>query len=199
MKQIKYWLPLLCCVLLLLCFTIHREPVSAECTTDDFEMKLFTTKTTWRTDEAIKIWATLKYVGDSKDITIFYAPPYMNFCISGEDEFYGGGLAITILDHTTLKRGKLYSFDYNKAGAYDGNAPDADFWKEFYEDPELHLPAGTYTISVSGAFDLAEDINEGSGLYCEMAAYTGMNPPHARRISARLPEKIRHPVGRTCQ
>ena len=32
-----------------------------------------------------------------------------------------------------------------------------------------------------------------------LTAYTGMNPPRARRISARLPEKICHPTGRVRQ
>ncbi|HEY9061384.1 MAG TPA: hypothetical protein VIO64_12900 [Pseudobacteroides sp.] len=51
---------------------------------------------------------------------------------------------------------KLYSYDYVKSGGYSADDPKADFWKAFYNEKDLYLPEGDYTITVGGAFSLTD-------------------------------------------
>ena len=50
--------------------------------TNDFTLKLYTDNSVYSTDEAIKIWATLEYVGDENSITIWHGDPYIVFSIT---------------------------------------------------------------------------------------------------------------------
>ena len=39
-----------------------------------------------------------------------------------------------------------------KSGGWSGEDPDAAFYMDFFEDPELHLPAGTWDITAYASF-----------------------------------------------
>lgn len=143
--------------------------ISAEATENDFCLKLFADKDTYRSDEAIQIWATLEYVGDEDTITIWHGEPYVVFSITDGADFNTGGVVEDILTSTELQKGRQYHFDYVKSGGYDATAPDADFWNQFYQEEALKLPAGTYTVSVAGAFYLSKELlSTEQGPSCEL-------------------------------
>lgn len=125
-----------------------------------FEMELYSDKQTYKTTDKIKIWATLKYIGNNSEVKIWHGDPYISFYISDEKKFNIGGIVDTILRFTTLEKDKLYEFDYVKNGGYSSDDPDADFWKKFYEEKDLYLPEGEYSIKVGGAFSLTENPEE---------------------------------------
>ena len=126
-----------------------------------FELELYSDKQLYKTTDKIKIWATLKYIGSNSQIKIWHGDPYISFFISDGKDFNIGGIINTILTSTTLDKDKVYSFDYSKNGGYSSNDPKADFWKKFYEEKDLYLPEGEYTIKVGGAFSLTEPPSEG--------------------------------------
>jgi hypothetical protein len=67
---------------------------------------------------------------------------------------------------TVLEKGELYYFNYQKSGSYDANV---EFWEKFYDEEDLLLPVGEYTITVHGAFSLTEKVVDSqSGLLCEL-------------------------------
>jgi hypothetical protein len=132
-----------------------------------FEMRLFTNKEVYRRDEAIMIWASLEYVGADESVTIWSADPYMVFSISDGADFQIVGLVNEIWKTTKLKRGETYSYSYFKSGAHNESAADADYWEAFYNERDLILPPGEYTVTVAGSFSLSEDGNSPSGLWCE--------------------------------
>lgn len=134
-------------------------PMEAETTEHDFCLKLYADSRIYRTDEAIQIWATLEYVGDEESVTIWHGDPYIVFSITDGADFHVSGFVHDILTSTVLEKGEQYQFDYVKSGGYDTLASDADFWEKFYQENDLKLPAGTYTISASGAFYLSEDLS----------------------------------------
>ena len=137
--------------------------------TNDFTLKLYTDNSVYSTDEAIKIWATLEYVGDENSITIWHGDPYIVFSITDGADFYISDFIHDILTSTVLEKGEQYRFDYVKSGGWDTEGPDADFWENFFQEEELKLPAGTYTISVDGEFYLSEDIlSAEKGPSCEL-------------------------------
>ena len=138
------------------------------CDANNFEMNLYSDKKEYTTKEKIKIWGTLKYVGNSKTIKIWHGLPYMGYTITDGKDFETKEMMLTILKTTILEKSKLYNFNYQKTGYYDSDAPDADFWKKFYEEEDLLLPEGEYTIKFAGGFSLSEDLKEESGLLCEL-------------------------------
>ena len=132
--------------------------IEAEAVEHDFRLKLHADNSVYRTDEAIQIWATLEYIGEDSTATIWHSNPYVVFSITDGADFHADGVVDSVLTSTELNRGELYRFDYVKSGSYDASAPDADFWEAFYQEDTLTLPAGTYTISVDGAFYLSDQL-----------------------------------------
>lgn len=134
-----------------------------------FELTLYADKDTYTADEEIHIRATLEYKGLTDTITIWHGDPYLTFSLSDGKDFQTGGLVLTILTSTKLNKGYLYEFSYRKSGGYSENDPDADFWRAFYQEKALKLPAGTYKVSACGAFHISEQMRPGEeGPACEL-------------------------------
>ena len=122
-----------------------------------FELNLYSDKHTYKTTDKIKIWATLKYIGSDSQIKIWHGKPYISFTITDGKAFETGGMFLELLTSTTLLKDNLYKFDHVKSGGYSEDDPDADFWRKFYQEKNLYLPKGEYTVKVGGAFSLFED------------------------------------------
>jgi len=134
----------------------------------DFKLNLYTDKNDYKQDEQIKIWAVLEYIGPDDQITIWHGDPYISFTITDGKNFNTGGGVFSVLTSTVLYKGKIYTFNYIKSGVYDNNSPDAAFWQEFYNQKELYLHKGSYTIKVQGAFSINESGNNvGNNLFEE--------------------------------
>lgn len=128
--------------------------ISATAEANGFVITLYADKAGYRTDEEIRIRATLEYTGEGNSVTIWHGEPYISFSISDGKDFNSGGLIMTVLTSTKLEKGKVYEYGYTKSGGYSADDPDAAFWEEFYASDTLKLPAGTYTVTVSGMFHL---------------------------------------------
>jgi hypothetical protein len=166
------------CILLLICGVVfasylgytfvHRSSGQhAICSTDVFELNLFSDKEVYKTTDAIQIWATLEYVGDYDTIKIWHSLPYILFLITDGDGFNIGGIQMSVLTSSILEKGEIYHFDFQKSGAWDSCDPDASFWEAFFNETDLFLPAGEYTITVKGDFYLTDKVEGDSGLLCE--------------------------------
>lgn len=143
--------------------------ISDICTANDFVLKLLADKASYTTDEAIQIRATLEYVGEKDTVTIWHGIPYISFSLTDGADFNVDGIIMTVLTSTELNKGEVYEFDYVKSGGFSADDPNAEFWEKFYREEDLRLPAGTYTVSVRGAFSLSEDVaNDDSGLSCQL-------------------------------
>lgn len=143
--------------------------ISSTCTANDFVLKLFADKASYTTDETIQIRATLEYAGEKDTFTIWHGLPYISFSLTDGADFNVNGMILTVLTSTDLNKGQIYEFDYVKSGGFSADDPNAEFWEKFYQEEDLKLPAGTYTVSVRGAFSLSEDVvNDDSGLSCQL-------------------------------
>jgi hypothetical protein len=131
-------------------------------------MSFSSDKKTYRTSDKIKAWATFKYVGNKDSIKIWHASTYMVFTITDGKKFNVDGAVNMISKSTTLNKGELYHFDYQKSGGFDANGPDADFWEQFYKEKDLLLPAGEYTITANANFSLSADVYDENNLICEL-------------------------------
>ncbi len=135
---------------------------------NDFELGLYTDKEVYKSDEAINIWASLKYTGSENEKTVWSGEPPVVFSISDGKDFFIEDVVLLVLRPTQYDRGFMYRYDYHKSGGFDENAEDADFWQEFYADKELKLPKGKYTIKVRSDFTSSEDSTEKIGPTAEL-------------------------------
>jgi len=126
----------------------------------DFIMTLNTDSITYSTTDAVKIWGTLEYVGDNDTVKIWHGCPFMLFSITDGNHFNVDAMQVFILTTSRLESNKVYHFDFQKSGAYDADAPDAEFWEKFYSESDLYLPEGEYTITLNGEFSLSENALE---------------------------------------
>ena len=133
-------------------------PVQAEAEANGFLLRLHADRGTYTTEDAIEIWAELTYTGEEDTVTIWHGEPYVVFSLTDGEDFNVDGVILTTLSGTELEKGETYRFDYVKSGGFDASAPDAAFWEEFYQEEELRLPAGTYTVTADGAFHLSQDL-----------------------------------------
>ena len=82
----------------------------------------------------------------------------MLFSISDGNDFNIDGTVAYILTSSVLERNKVYHFEYQKSGAWDADAPDAEHWENFFSIEDLSLPVGEYTITLSGGFELEQPV-----------------------------------------
>jgi hypothetical protein len=134
-------------------------------TTDNFVMTLNSDKGIYTTSDIINIWGTLEYIGESDTIEIWHGCPFMLFSISDGNDFNIEGWVVDILASSVLQRGRVYHFEYQKSGFWSADDPDAEFWENFFNEPDLKLPPGEYTITLHGGFGFTERISDSpSGL-----------------------------------
>ena len=136
---------------------------------DDFILSIFSDKEVYSTADSIQVWATLEYIGDYDEITIWHSLPAIIFTITDGNAFNMDGLVADVLEKTILQRGEVYRFEFQKSGGWSADDPDADFWQRFFLEEDLRLPAGEYAITVIGGFSLTERMMDSpSGLRAEL-------------------------------
>jgi len=136
---------------------------SISVTANDFIMTLNSDKNFYSPTDIINIWGTLEYIGDKNAIEIWSGCPFMQFSISGGFDEYDfnsalGGFQVDVLVSSTIEKGKVYHFEYIKSGGWDGDSPEAAFWTNFFNEKDLMLPKGEYTITLTGAFGFTENV-----------------------------------------
>lgn len=125
---------------------------------DLFEMKLNIAKTNFKVGEPIVYSASLNYIGDNKSIIIWGGHTYILFSVTDGKKITMEGVNTAELTATKLNQREKHEYPFFKSGGYSANDPDAGFWKKFYEEKDLILPAGTYLITVRSDFSLTEKV-----------------------------------------
>jgi hypothetical protein len=125
---------------------------------DLFEMKLNIAKTTFKVGEPIVYSTSLTYIGEQKSFTIWGPQTYIGFYLTDGKKIQMDGASTTELMSTKLIRGETLEFPFFKSGGYGSKDPDAGFWKKFYSEKDLLLPAGTYLIAASCNFSLTQEV-----------------------------------------
>ncbi len=127
---------------------------------ENFLVKTYIDKLDFEEGEEIKLYSTLEYIGEKDSIEIWSGEPYFHHMIYRDQEVLSGGATLDILQKTEFKKGKIYTLDFSKSGGYSEDDPDADFWKDFFNEEALRLPKGTYTLMGTTNFALDEEEKE---------------------------------------
>ena len=125
---------------------------------DQFEMKLNIQKKKYKVGEPIHYSASLTYIGDSDSILVWGPHTYIMFSLTDGKKIKMEGASTLELAATKLFKGETNEYPFFKSGGYSVNDPDAGFWKEFYAEKDLLLPAGTYLIAANSNFSLTEKV-----------------------------------------
>jgi hypothetical protein len=133
--------------LLSVTIAIDIEPngVSASARNGDFVLTLYSPRSTWTTEDAIEITATLNYDGDEPEVEIGGGGGPIVFSLvqlEGGNAVLGGGQDLPCLRYQLGPNAPLV-WPFQKAGGVDEEPP---FDRAFFDDPELHLPPGRWEV-----------------------------------------------------
>ena len=147
--------------------------------TDDgvFELTVTTPQSTWVADEPIEVGATFTYVGDEE--TAPYGGDTVLFEVEQLDGPVDSGYSRDLAcPGDSYSRGQARTFSLAKSGHFDPRADDAAFWRAWFEDPDLRLPAGTYRIIAHGQY-ARPDCTDGTGIEAAVEIEVVEAPPSA--------------------
>lgn len=123
-----------------------------------FRLSLYLANKQLWANEPIDIYSTLEFIGDTDTVTIWHGNPYIIYTLYDDQGVcYTNAIIQTVLESTTITKGDLMTFNFQKSGGWSTDDPNAEYWEAFYSDPELKLPKGKYTLSVGCAFGLSEE------------------------------------------
>ncbi len=136
---------------------ISCSPGQSSLQKKDFVLQIHTNQESYTKDESIQLWATLKYIGDAKEVTIDHASSYARFEIEQID---GSLRFVSGMDFsyqvTRVQKGIEYMAEYSKSGGYTSDDPNADIYATFYNEREVKLPPGSYKFKAQAIFEWYE-------------------------------------------
>jgi hypothetical protein len=119
--------------------------LSASVRNGDFVLTLSSPRSTWTSEDAIEITATLSYDGDEPEVEIGGGGGPVVFSLvqlEAGDAVLGGGQDLPCLRYALGPDAPLV-WPFQKAGAVHGEPP---FDLAFFQDPELQLPPGRWEV-----------------------------------------------------
>ncbi|MBM7564919.1 hypothetical protein [Paenibacillus sacheonensis] len=132
---------------------------------DKFELELNMERTTYKKGEPIEASASVTYVGDQPNITVYGAKSFLVFTIHDGKDFNMDGASTAERAPTEFIQGRTITEPFAKSGGYGEDDPDADYWRAFYNEKELILPPGRYVLEAIVSFDLSEEVTKRSPYY----------------------------------
>lgn len=116
---------------------------------DLFELTIYLDKNSYSAEETIFCYATLEYIGEEDNITVYSSDPLVGFGIK-DNKYFDGGYAVNdVLIRTSFQKGQIVKYDFTKSGGWDAEDPNAEFYEKYFTDPNLVLPAGDYEVSAT--------------------------------------------------
>lgn len=123
-------------------------PVSVTAADAGFRLTLESSGRTFVDGQPIEVRATLVYEGDAPEATVWGSgdgPVF--FSLSQVDgPIVIGSAASDDCTNRVFARGVPVPFPFVKSGGFSNDDPNAAFYRAFFADPQLRLPAGTWRI-----------------------------------------------------
>lgn len=133
-----------------------------------FDFSLTAGAADYAAETPIDISATLTYSG-ATPVTIEGDSEFIVFGFEQLDGHLGTSPVSRLMCGShDLQPNQSVVVGFQKAGGYSGSSPDADWYRQYFNDPELKLPPGTYRIWASVGFHVGRgtcyDLPGGYGL-----------------------------------
>lgn len=122
-----------------------------------FSLTIQADRSRYGADEPIEIATTLRYIGDEPTTVTSSGAGLVTFGIQQLDGpvDVGPGRDEACVRYE-YRPGGEEQVRFQKSGGYSNDDPMADFWRAFFADPELRLPAGEYRITASAHYGARE-------------------------------------------
>ncbi len=129
-------------------------PAQATDTQGPYRLVFELPQTDWHTADSITGTATLSFVGAGGVDYVAWddRPLYFSIEEVGGSRRIVGMILSTECGGHHLDAADPVTSPITKAGSYTMNGPDSDFYRSFFDDPLLHLPAGDWTITAIASF-----------------------------------------------
>lgn len=131
-----------------------------------FDLELTSSKHLYSIDEAIDIVAQLRYQGQTQTVDLGAGFELVaGFTVRQLDGSFATRPAwdLPCAGHT-LTDGEWRSYPFRKGGAYSAEDLNAALYAEWMQDPELHLPVGTWVVTAYAGFAIGTCGGEDVGL-----------------------------------
>jgi hypothetical protein len=143
---------------------IEAPSISASDESGDFRLELVVEQDRYRAGQPILADATMTYIGPASSIGLLGSGTgIVTTSIRQLDgAIQQGGASTSDCVRYELLRDEPMHVPFSKSGGFADDDPLADFYRAFFEDPLLRLPAGRWEISAStGFYAGGEDCGDG--------------------------------------
>ncbi|MCR8659359.1 hypothetical protein [Paenibacillus endoradicis] len=128
---------------------------------NDFVLRMISTKDEYIVGEKVELYAALEYVGQQAEITITHAASPIGISLHENNSNIGFGYVMDQpLISTILKQGSAFQQEYKFSGiSFDGSNKE---YKELYNQlADGHFPEGEYVMTAKANFtDITSDLRE---------------------------------------
>ncbi len=132
----------------------YPGPVSDRTSGSNFVLQLDVARGGFRAGEAIEPRATLTYTGPEASVPVWGSSSgIIGFGISTDDARSAGpGYRDDCKPYAALVSGRPLEVAFYKSGGYAAKDPNAAFYRDYFADPILRLPTGTWRIAAETRF-----------------------------------------------
>lgn len=141
---------------------LSGEPVAAHDTDGDFTLTLTVGQDPYRAGQLITAEAVLAYGGSEAEIVMRGSSnTLVGFSLEGDEPRVSIGPAFTSdCGAHPIAPGDPLVFPFGKSGGYTPGDPADAFAEAYFAQPELRLPAGTWTIGAGTSFYTGADCGD---------------------------------------
>jgi hypothetical protein len=123
-----------------------------------FKLRIRAGPGVYRAGEPIQVWAWLTYTGPKpQEKLVASGSGLVQFSWEQQDgQRRQDGAGTADCAPYSIDRTQVLAVPFAKSGGFSGDDPDAGFWRQYFQDPVLRLPAGRYRIHALTNFFVGE-------------------------------------------
>jgi hypothetical protein len=128
-----------------------------------FALEIRTPRDLYAANEAIPVAATIAYSGPARAVASSEYPSLVYFGLEQLDGpiDMSGGLSRLVCHRVDVDPAAPRVVAFTKSGAWTEEQPLAGFWRSYFAEKELRLPAGAWRITASLSATLGPDCSGG--------------------------------------
>ena len=129
----------------------------------DWSLTVGSPRSHWDAEETILVRAVLRYIGPGDGTSFFGSgsgPLFFDLTEIGGTRALGGGGTSDCKPYQ-IRADAPMVVSFGKAGGYSADDPNAEFYRQYFSDPDLHLPPGRWILGTRAVFSMPPDCGDG--------------------------------------